>query len=328
MSVPHSGVQSVRSSRTFSGQSRHSGGAGVERKLAVIDDVTNGHLESIRERVATGTALRAIKSSQTIDGVKVGVALTLSKDDEQFMRHVVSKIKHSLALQEYLFVVAPAGPHHAGVWPIVAFGSSASLVEKAATLACAKFLGRLKQTYSEGGERWVGYVEDGGSSELDEAMLWDIVRKTPHVINPKSPPRGARGVDQLVAAARTRLERVTPKQALSEIQSLTFALPVVLVDIRSTQQREQHGEIPDSIVTERNVLEWRFDPRSETRLSIADRYDLRVIVFDQDGTASSLAAASLHDLGLLNATDIIGGFKAWKEAGLPFFTQPTPSLYS
>ena len=68
---------------------------------------------------------------------------------------------------------------------------------------------------------------------------------------------------------------------------------------------------------ERNVLEWRFDPRCAHRLPIADRYDLRVIVFCQEGYTSSLAAAALHDLGMLNATDIIGGYAAWKDAGLP-----------
>jgi len=73
------------------------------------------------------------------------------------------------------------------------------------------------------------------------------------------------------------------------------------------------------------VLEWRFDPRQKEggdgeeggRLGVADRYDLRVIVFCEEGYTSSLAAASLHQLGMLNATDVIGGFRAWKEAGLP-----------
>jgi len=69
------------------------------------------------------------------------------------------------------------------------------------------------------------------------------------------------------------------------------------------------------------VLEWRFDPRSPSRLTIVDQYDLRVIVFCQDGSASSLAAVSLNKLGLLNATDIVGGYRAWKEAGLPVDTE-------
>lgn len=82
--------------------------------------------------------------------------------------------------------------------------------------------------------------------------------------------------------------------------------------------------IAGSLFIERNVLEWRFDPRCAHRLAVANRYDLRIIVFCQEGYTSSLAAASLHDLGMLNATDIIGGFSAWKEAGLPADVVPVP----
>ncbi|KIP01792.1 hypothetical protein PHLGIDRAFT_123034, partial [Phlebiopsis gigantea 11061_1 CR5-6] len=81
--------------------------------------------------------------------------------------------------------------------------------------------------------------------------------------------------------------------------------------------RAAEGAIAGALVVERNVLEWRFDPRSDARVPVADRYDLRVIVFCSEGYASSLAAASLRDLGLLNATDMVGGYKAWKAAGLP-----------
>ena len=71
------------------------------------------------------------------------------------------------------------------------------------------------------------------------------------------------------------------------------------------------------MVIERNVLEWRLDPRSDARLSFVDGYDLEVIVTCQEGYTSSLAAASLQDLGLLRATDLAGGFAAWRAAGLP-----------
>lgn len=298
-----------------------------ETRLVVVDEGTQQQLDGVREHVASNLAFRATKLALSVDGVKVGVALTRTRsDDERFLRHVASKIKQLLLLNEFLFVVAPSGPHF-GNWPMVIVGSSVVLVEKASTLACAKFLGRMKEIRS-GGAQWIGYVEDVGSSDLDESMLWDIVRKTSHVVNPKTAPSGSRSIDDILGIARTRLERITPKQALSELHDLTFPLPVVIVDIRPAQQREEHGEIPDSLVVERNVLEWRFDPRSDARLSIADRYDLRILIFCQEGYASSLAAASLHDLGLLNATDIIGGYKAWKEAGLPTFTQPTPSQYS
>jgi rhodanese-related sulfurtransferase len=86
----------------------------------------------------------------------------------------------------------------------------------------------------------------------------------------------------------------------------------VVVDIRPAAQRETHGVLPGALVIERNVLEWRFDPTSDARLPMAD-YDLEVIVICQEGYTSSLAAASLHDLGIHRATDVIGGYAAWRE---------------
>jgi hypothetical protein len=75
--------------------------------------------------------------------------------------------------------------------------------------------------------------------------------------------------------------------------------------------------IHGSLIIERNVLEWRFDPRCPDRLAIADRYDSKIIVYCQEGYTSSLAAASLQEMGLLNATDIVGGYAAWRDARLP-----------
>jgi rhodanese-related sulfurtransferase len=93
----------------------------------------------------------------------------------------------------------------------------------------------------------------------------------------------------------------------------------ILVDIRPESQRVTEGSIAGALVVERNVLEWRFDPASSTRLPIAYDHDLQVIVFCSEGYTSSLAAASLQDLGLSRATDLVGGFHAWREAGLPTF---------
>jgi rhodanese-related sulfurtransferase len=124
------------------------------------------------------------------------------------------------------------------------------------------------------------------------------------------------GVHALLADARSRLQRVTPTQALEELESSG----AVLVDIRPEAQRAVHGAVPPSLpvlVIERNVLEWRLDPRSDARLSFADRYDLHVIVTCQEGYTSSLAAAALQDIGLSRATDLAGGFAAWRAAGLP-----------
>lgn len=122
----------------------------------------------------------------------------------------------------------------------------------------------------------------------------------------------ARTIDEILAAARDRLARVDPDQAHAELND-----GAVLVDIRPAAQRAQEGEIPDALIVERNVLEWRFDPASGARLPQATGHDLRVIVFCSEGYTSSLAAAALHDLGLTRATDVVGGFKAWRAAGLP-----------
>ncbi|KAA6456699.1 cysteine dioxygenase [Acidobacteria bacterium AB60] len=121
------------------------------------------------------------------------------------------------------------------------------------------------------------------------------------------------GIEQMLSAARARLRRLSPDEA-HEAVARTDA---ILVDIRPEGQRAIEGSIPGALVVERNVLEWRFDPASSARLPIAVSNDLRVIVFCSQGYASSLAAAALQDLGLWQATDIVGGFQAWSAAGLP-----------
>lgn len=121
------------------------------------------------------------------------------------------------------------------------------------------------------------------------------------------------GIDAMLADARSRLERVDVETAYRE--SLGGA---VLVDIRPAAQRLAEGEVHAAVgplVVERNVLEWRFDPRSDARLAEAS-YDTRILVLCQEGYTSSLAADSLRSLGL-DATDVVGGFKAWREAHLP-----------
>jgi rhodanese-related sulfurtransferase len=121
-----------------------------------------------------------------------------------------------------------------------------------------------------------------------------------------------RTINEILAAARARLDRVDAPAAYRAQRD-----GAVLVDIRPVAQRVASGQIPDAIVVERNVLEWRFDPASDARLPIADRYDLPVIVYCEEGYTSSLAAAALQDLGLFRATDLIGGIAAWRAAGLP-----------
>jgi len=121
-----------------------------------------------------------------------------------------------------------------------------------------------------------------------------------------------RSVDDLLDRARSRLRRLNPVEAQA-----AFGAGAILVDTRPRAQRQAEGAVPGALVVERNALEWRFDPRSAVRLPQAAGYDAHVIVICSQGYASSLAAASLQDLGLRNATDLAGGFAAWANAGLP-----------
>jgi rhodanese-related sulfurtransferase len=126
-------------------------------------------------------------------------------------------------------------------------------------------------------------------------------------------PAGARGIEEILAEARARLVRVTPRQAHAE-----QAAGSVLVDIRPAALRAAEGEIPGSVVIERNHLEWRLDPASDARLPWVSGYDHRIIVFCSEGYTSSLAAAALLDLGLYRATDMTEGFQGWRAVGLPW----------
>jgi len=125
-------------------------------------------------------------------------------------------------------------------------------------------------------------------------------------------PPGSHTIDEILAAARARLVRLEPDETFREL-----AEGAVLIDIRPAAQRARYGEIPGSVIAERNHLEWRLDPCCEARLPWVTGYDHRIIIVCQDGYTSSLAAAALLDLGLYRATDLIGGFTAWTAAGLP-----------
>jgi len=120
-------------------------------------------------------------------------------------------------------------------------------------------------------------------------------------------------IDQMLTKARARLQRLSPVA----VAALVANTESVLVDIRPEGQRRIEGSIPGALIVERNVLEWRFDPASSARLPIATDHDLEMIVFCSEGYTSSLAAAALQELGLWRATDMVGGFHAWREAGLP-----------
>ena len=121
-----------------------------------------------------------------------------------------------------------------------------------------------------------------------------------------------RSIDDVLTAARARLLRLDPRAAAS-----AAAAGALLVDIRPVEVRRRDGEVPGALIVDRNVLEWRLDPASPDRLPVVRGHDQTIIIFCTEGYASSLAAAALQDLGLVNATDLEGGFLAWAAAGLP-----------
>lgn len=120
------------------------------------------------------------------------------------------------------------------------------------------------------------------------------------------------GIDEMLRQARLGFHRLSPPEA-----SRAQAAGALLVDIRPQARRRAEGAIPGAQVVERNVLEWRLDPESPWRLAELRGRDHQVVVFCSEGYTSSLAAASLHHLGLRRATDLEGGFAAWAAAGLP-----------
>jgi rhodanese-related sulfurtransferase len=116
--------------------------------------------------------------------------------------------------------------------------------------------------------------------------------------------------DQLLAAARTRIARLTPAEALAAARD-----GALIVDIRGDADRERTGVVSGSLHVPRTVLEWRLDPASPTRNPHAD--GRRLVVLCDHGYSSSLAAATLVDLGCADAADVDGGADAWIAAGLP-----------
>lgn len=128
-------------------------------------------------------------------------------------------------------------------------------------------------------------------------------------MNPKS-------IDQYLLEVRAGLNRVEPAEA-----ALMAERGALLVDIRPSELRSRDGEVPAAVVIDRNQLQWRLDPQSAHRIpqvdSSDDPYSRLIILFCDEGYASSLAADDLQRLGLARATDVEGGFQAWRAAGLP-----------
>jgi rhodanese-related sulfurtransferase len=121
-----------------------------------------------------------------------------------------------------------------------------------------------------------------------------------------------RGVDDLLASARTRIARLEPEDAAAA----AAAGEALIVDIRCEEDRRRDGVVPGALHIPRTVLEWRVDPSSEWRNPHVGGRDRRLLLLCSEGFSSSLAAASLVDFGFSRAGDVIGGFAAWRQAGL------------
>jgi rhodanese-related sulfurtransferase len=131
---------------------------------------------------------------------------------------------------------------------------------------------------------------------------------------------GERHVELLLLTARTKLRRLTPRQAVRAQTRGAY-----LIDIRPEYQRRADGDIPAAIVIERNHLEWRLDPCSRARIPEATGHALHWIIICDQGFSSSLAAASLQATGLERTTDVIGGFQRWRTDGCPIVHNDRPA---
>jgi len=129
----------------------------------------------------------------------------------------------------------------------------------------------------------------------------------------------ASAVDGLLAEARAGLDRVRPSELADAV-----AHGALVVDIRPVEQRRRDGDLPGAVVIDRNVLEWRLDPTCPHRIAEATDVDVRVVLVCNEGYGSSLAAATLRRLGLWRATDLVGGFQAWRAEVVPR-PRPEPS---
>jgi len=111
----------------------------------------------------------------------------------------------------------------------------------------------------------------------------------------------------LLETARNGLDRVQPANLASEI-----AAGALVVDIRPIEQRDRDGDLPGALTIDRNILEWRLDPTSPNHIPEVTDASRRIIIVCNEGYSSSLAAATLRQLGLERACDLVGGFQAWR----------------
>ena len=129
-------------------------------------------------------------------------------------------------------------------------------------------------------------------------------------MNAAALPPDRHSIDEILEHARARLDRVEPAQLGRELAS-----GALVVDIRPVEQRMCDGHLPGAMVIDRNVLEWRLDPSCENHIPQVTGHDMRIVIVCNEGFSSSLAAATLRDLGLRRATDMVGGYQAWLAFG-------------
>jgi rhodanese-related sulfurtransferase len=132
---------------------------------------------------------------------------------------------------------------------------------------------------------------------------------------------GRKTIDDLVREARSRLERLEPEEALAAQRA-----DALLIDTRSNDERARHGVIPGALHIPRSVLEWRLDPSTDSAFRNPNvlGLDQWLVLVCANGYSTSLAAATLQEIGFDRATDVVGGFTAWKEQRLP--VQPAPEV--
>ena len=123
---------------------------------------------------------------------------------------------------------------------------------------------------------------------------------------------GRWSIDQLIEHERRRLSRLTAGEACARMRT-----GARMIDVRTREQIDGDGHVPAALEISLNVLEWRLDPDSAARHPAAPLLEQTVIVLCDEGYCSSLAAGRLQDLGFHAATDVVGGFRAWKRMGLP-----------
>ena len=271
-------------------------------------------LDDVREQVAYEIAISTTTKSRTVDGevaffrqtflsitecmlyigVRIAVRLSMSKsEDEYFLEQVAGNIAHQLSLHHYIFAIGTiAQTTTPTVSSLIIMASQPEYIQRAVLLASPKFLGRvLSERVIDC--KWIASIQDLGVSSYDDDALWDVLSKAAKSpMNPLLPPPGSRGIDQILSEARAKLQRITPMQAYGELRESQVESPTFLVDIRTQAERENEGGIDGALLIERNLLEWKFDPRCPSRLVIADRYDLRIIIFCQEGFASRCVCSS------------------------------------